>query len=47
LPSLHIVPHAGSVEEAGVSVELDMLGFDVDKALALLRESNPTLLDWF
>jgi predicted nucleotidyltransferase len=33
--------------EDAVSVELDMFGWDVDKALGLLRESNPALLDWF
>jgi predicted nucleotidyltransferase len=33
--------------EDALSVELDMFGWDVDKALGLLRESNPALLDWF
>jgi predicted nucleotidyltransferase len=32
--------------EDALSVELDMFGWDVDKALGLLRESNPALLDW-
>ena len=28
-------------------VVLDFFGYDVDKALTLLRESNPALLDWY
>ena len=34
------------VIELPISGELDVNGWDLRKALALLRESNPTLLEW-
>lgn len=43
-----IVSPVGEEQESQAtrSVELDVFGWDVDKALALIRESNPSLLEW-
>ncbi|MEN5178935.1 nucleotidyltransferase domain-containing protein [Comamonas testosteroni] len=46
LPWYLTVAPGRDVIELPISGELDVNGWDLRKALALLRESNPTLLEW-
>lgn len=46
LPWYLTVASGRDVIELPISGELDVNGWDLRKALALLRESNPTLLEW-
>ena len=46
LPWYLTVTPGRDVIELPISGDLDMNGWDLRKALALLRESNPTLLEW-
>ncbi len=46
LPWYLTVAPARDVIEVPISGDLDVIGWDLRKALGLMRESNPTLLEW-